>query len=119
MSASRRKRQRGGKPDNKLAQNKGREGVTDQVTYSISFATLVNDAPILKQRISQGTTADKNIKLRRAFEGAYKLLKTRTDAYRYFLDLSVPDTVPTITTLDREITITHRGINPEYREKAP
>lgn len=111
--------QRGGKPDNKLAQNKGREGVTDQVTYSISFATLVNDAPILKQRIAQGTTADKNKSLKRAFEGAYKLLKTRTDAYRYFLDLSVPNIVPTITTLDRELTITHRGINPEYREKAP
>lgn len=111
--------QRGGKPDNKLAQNKGREGVEEKVSYSISFNTLVNDAPILKQRIAQGTTANKNLKLRRAFEGAYNLLKTRTDAYKYFIDLNVQEVTPTITTLDRELTITHRGINPEYKEKAP
>lgn len=109
--------QRGGKPDNKLAQNKGREGVAEQVTYSISFATLVNDAPILQQRITQGTTADKNKKLKRAFEGAYSLLKTRTDAYKYFIDLTVQEIAPTMTTLDRQLLITHRGINPAY--KAP
>lgn len=111
--------QRGGTPDNQLKQNKGREGVSEKVNYDISCKTLVNNTPILRQRIAQGTTADKNKTLKRAFTGAYNLLKTRTDAYKYFVSLNVSEVVPTMTTLNAELHITHSGINPEYKEKSP
>lgn len=106
--------QRGSRLDSKLAQNKDKANAGDVVTYSISCLSIIEDTPMLQKRISTGATADKNKKLKRAFEGAYKLLKTRTDAYKYFVDLTVREVIPTMTTLDTEIIITHKGINAAY-----
>lgn len=106
---------RGGKSDSKLAQNRDRDKVSRQVMYSVSCATLIDEVPILHQRIAQGTTADKNKKLKRAFAGAYNLLKTRTDVYKYFIDLHVEEVIPTMTTLNMKMIITHKGLNPDYK----
>ena len=84
------------------------------VTYSVSFATIVHDVPMLESRIAAGTTADKNKKLKRAFTGAYELLKSHTDAYKYFIGLNVPQHVPTMTTLKNDLVITYQGINAAY-----
>lgn len=106
--------QRGGKADSKLAQNKDKQNVGSIVTYSVSFATIVHDVPILESRIAAGTTADKNKKLKRAFTGAYELLKKETDAYKYFIGLTIPEHVPTMTTLKNDLVITYQGINAAY-----
>ena len=85
------------------------------VTYTRTFASIIDDVPLLKKRISTGKPADRNKALKRAFEGAYKLLRTRTDAYQYFIDLQVPATIPTMTTLNTDMVITHAGISATYK----
>lgn len=86
------------------------------VTYSISFKSLVEQAPILKGRINNyKTTSDKNKALKRAFEGAYKLLNSRTDAHKYYIDLFCNNVIPTMSTLDANLIITHHGINGDYK----
>lgn len=108
--------QRGDLPDGQLRQ---RRRISDsgngQVTFSVTFKTILEHAPILRNRLATGTTADKNKKLKRAFLGAYELLQKRTDAYKYYKDLDVPRIFPTVTTLDRKLTITHLGRNPDYK----
>lgn len=87
-------------------------------TASIGYKTLVNQVPILKDQISrQKATADKNKVLRRAFTGAFNLIKNKSDAYKYFTGLTIePAVPPTTTTLSRTIRITHKGLNPEYKD---
>lgn len=88
------------------------------VTYSISFRSLIEHSPMLSGRIeSYKTTSDKNKALDRAFKGAYKLLKSRTDIMKYFIDLSYTEITPTITTLDTDLVITHHGVNGDYKHK--
>lgn len=107
--------QRGGTPDNKLRQNANRADASDRVTYTRTFASIIDDVPLLKKRIGTGKPADRNKALKRAFECAYKLLRTRTDAYQYFIDLQVPTTIPTMTTLNMNMIITHAGISATYK----
>ena len=88
------------------------------VTYQTSFGSLVDDTSILSGRIeAYKSTADKNKALRRAFEKAYQLIETKTDAGEYFIDLQIPKIIPTISTLDDKLTITHHGVNGDYRQK--
>ena len=88
------------------------------VSYSISFRTLINDAPLLRGRIkSYKSQNDKNKALRRAFEKAYQLIKAKTDAGEYFIDLHIPEIIPTMSTLDDLLTITHHGINGDYKPR--
>lgn len=109
--------QRGHIPDAELKQNKGIKGLSpDLVTYSVSFRAIINDIPLLRDRLEETkTTADKNKKISRAFTGAYKILKTKTDAYKYYIGLSIPAIIPTMTTLDNLLTITHTGKNGNYK----
>lgn len=88
------------------------------VTYQTSFGSLVDDTSILSGRIkAYKSTADKNKALRRAFEKAYQLIETKTDAGEYFIDLQIPKIIPTISTLDDKLTISHHGVNGDYRQK--
>lgn len=109
--------QRGRKSDTALKQKQGKtEKEAGKVTFAVTFKTIIEQAPILQQRLLTGTTADKNKKLKRAFLGAYDLLKTRTDVYQYFINLTVPQIFPTVTTLEKKLSITHQGINPNYKK---
>ena len=85
------------------------DGVTE---YRVKYRTLVEAVPSLAGRIhSLEKTGDKNKYLKRAFEGAFKILANQTDAYTYFEDLRVMDTMPpTMETLDEILVIRHRGI---------
>ena len=88
------------------------------ITYQTSFGSLVDDTSLLSGRIeAYKSTADKNKALRRAFEKAYQLIETKTDAGEYFIDLQIPKIIPTISTLDDKLTITHHGVNGDYRQK--
>ena len=88
------------------------------VTYQTSFGSLVDDTSILSGRIkAYKSTADKNKALRRAFEKAYQLIKAKTDAGEYFIDLHIPEIIPTMNTLDDLLTITHHGINGDYKPR--
>lgn len=111
--------QRGHVPDAELKQNKGAQGIEPGiVTYSVSFSTIIDDIPLLRDRLDAAkSTQQKNQTMRRAFTGAYKILKTKTDAYKYYINLSIPEIVPTVTTIDNLLRITHYGKNGKY--KAP
>ena len=88
------------------------------VTYQTSFGSLVDDTSILSGRIkAYKSTADKNKALRRAFEKAYQLIETKTDAGEYFIDLQIPKIIPTFSTLDDKLIISHHGVNGDYRQK--
>lgn len=90
----------------------------ERVTYSISFRSLINDAPLLRGRIqSYKDVKDKNRALRRAFEKAYELIDKKTDAAEWFIDLQGNRIIPTMTTLDDELIFTHNGRNGDYKPK--
>ena len=111
--------QRGKTPDAKTwAREKAKMADPALVSYSTSFRTLINDAPLLRGRIkSYKSQNDKNKALRRAFEKAYQLIKAKTDAGEYFIDLHIPEIIPTMCTLDDLLTITHHGINGDYKPR--
>ena len=111
--------QRGKTPDAKTwAREKAKMADPALVSYSTSFRTLINDAPLLRGRIkSYKSQNDKNKALRRAFEKAYQLIKAKTDAGEYFIDLHIPEIIPTMSTLDDLLTITHHGINGDYKPR--
>ena len=111
--------QRGKIPDAKTYAKKDMQHDDPRlVTYQISFNSLLNDTSYLKRRVdSYKSTADKNKALRRAFEKAYQLIKTKTDAGEYFIDLHISEIIPTVSTLDDKLTITHHGVKADYTPK--
>lgn len=108
---------RGTVPDIKTYKNKyAKTNFPDRVTYSICFRTLINNTPFLRGRLlTYANAKDKNKALRRAFTKAYELLKTHTDAHKKFVNLKCNAIIPTMTTLDDEIIITHDGKNADYK----
>lgn len=111
--------QRGYIPDIQTYRKKGaKTQYPERVTYSISFRSLINDAPLLRGRIqSYKDVKDKNRALRRAFEKAYELIDKKTDAAEWFIDLQGNRIIPTMTTLDDDLTFTHNGRNGDYKPK--
>ena len=82
--------QRGFVPDVKAWNKKNIRNVApDTVSYHDRFRNILNDCPLLRGRVqSYANDSDKNKALRRAFEKAYKLIRTRTDAEQYFCGLT-------------------------------
>lgn len=111
--------QRGYIPDIKTYRKKdAKTKYPDRVTYSVRFRTLINDAPLLRGRIqSYNNVNDKNKALRRAFDKAYQLLKKKTDAGEWFINLQYSTVVPTMANLDDDLIFTHDGRNGDYRPK--
>lgn len=108
---------RGFPPDGSTYHKKKTKNVSQEIiTYSVTFRTLLNNAPLLRSRIATySSIADKNRALRRAFEKAYELLETKTDAQQYFCNLKWNNYIPTMTTLDAVLTFTHTGRNGAYK----
>lgn len=108
---------RGKKPASEFKENKDKEKAAKQPHYAISFETLINEVPELQRRYNNTkATADKNKLLSRTFTKVYELLKTKTDAYKYFVDLDVSESIPTTTTLDSKLVISFNGTNPEFNK---
>jgi len=106
--------QRGSLPDAELARNKnsnsGKPG--GLVTFSISYRTLISECPVLHGQLSSIKHAkDKNIILKRVFSKVPELIHAKTDLHSYYIGLSIQCVIPTISTLDSKIVITHKGIN--------
>ena len=125
--------QRGNQPDAKKPQNKYKNYSTSArktVTTTIYCADIVENIPDFKYRLdnmqSNATEQGKieksildqqNKALKRAFVRAYELLDEKTDAYSYFSHLEITPVIPTMRTLENlEITITHQGVNPNYKK---
>lgn len=109
--------QRGGTADAALPQNKGKIMKNrTRITYKITYNGLIKDIPDLSQALKASTTADKNKQLSRAFTKALELLRTKTDIYRYYINLKIsPEWAPTSSALSDTLTITHEGVNGDYK----
>ena len=93
-----------------------RENV-QMTTAHIKISTIIERIPLLNQKLDNTKTiADKNRVLKRAFSKTYELLKTRTDLYTYYNNLTIPEIVPTVSIVDQVINITHSGINKDYHQ---
>ena len=62
------------------------------------------------------TAREKNTILKNSFSKAYELLKEKTDIYKYYIDLQISEIVPTITTIEQIIKISHSGKNANYKK---
>ena len=111
--------QRGGTADAALPQNKKKVMRNKtRITYKITYNGLIKDIPDLHQSLEASTTADKNKQLSRAFKKAFELLRTKTDIYRYYINLKIsPEWAPTSSALSDTLTITHEGINGDYQRQ--
>lgn len=111
--------QRGSIPDAKLRQNKRKKNIQpDRVTYKITYSGLIDNIPLLKESLAEGSTASKNVRLARAFKKAFELLHTQTDVYQYYVGLKIPEIVPNTSALADTLTITHEGENGNYKQRA-
>lgn len=110
--------QRGLKPDAKLKQNRGRTFADEkEVTYSITCKTLINDCPQIREKLNSKPNASRRTQeLKRTFTAMYKILRTKTDLFSYYKNLTITEVIPTTKTLDAEITISHHGGNPNYKK---
>jgi hypothetical protein len=92
------------------------------------ISELIKEIPILDEALNKPTidkntnlpksktARDINLILKRAFSGAYTLLKEKTDIYKYYNDLKITEIVPTASTIDQVIEISHNGINRNYQK---
>lgn len=97
-------------------------------TMHKKISAIIEEIPILIESLGKDTidtktnlpkpkiTQDKNNILKRAFSGAYTLLKTKTDVYKYFKNLQITEIIPTVSTIDQVIEISHTGINEDYKK---
>lgn len=112
--------QRGSIPDAKLKQNKNKKYKNEQrVTYRISWKALIDRSPLAREQFNSMTeTRRKTQELKRKAKRMFKILEKKTDLYLYYNDLKINSNVlPTWTTLDTEIIVTHTGDNPEYKKE--
>lgn len=76
----------------------------------IKASTIVERNPQLKESIDNAkSTADKNKMLKRAFTKAWELLRKQTRLTEVYQDIEIPDTVPTVNTLDIVFEFPHKG----------
>lgn len=112
--------QRGSKPASAFKENQSDDPETttkgERVTYRTKYKTLVDDTPLFYMAYKNAKTTDQKYKLlTRTFSKAFQLLHKKTDIYKYFVDLKIPETPPTVRTIDNTFTITHKGKNSDYK----
>lgn len=107
-------------PDEKIkgAKKKGSQNELPTYLYSISCAGLIEQCPKLKARYDAYNTGNEKTKLlKRTFASVYKILREKTDLFAYYLNVQIEEVLPTSTTLNAKIKITHNGINPNAPQR--
>ncbi|HQC04975.1 MAG TPA: hypothetical protein PLB75_05760, partial [Paludibacteraceae bacterium] len=108
--------QRGKTADSKTYKSKGRKYKNDStITYKISFASLIENTVILKDRVAKAKNPTSTIK--RAFKGFYKIIDKCTDVHEYFCDFTINGEIPGKKKLDDYLIVTFTGINGHYKRK--
>jgi len=97
-------------------------------TMRKKISAIIDEIPILTEALEKDTidkktnqpkpktAREKNTILKNAFSGAYVLLKTKTDIYKYYKNLQITEIIPTVSTVDQLIEISHTGINEDYKK---
>lgn len=79
-------------------------------TPHIKARTIIERHPELQQALEEcQTTANQNGILRRAFSKAWELMHTQTYVETRYKDIKIPNTVPTMGTLDMVFEFPHKG----------
>jgi hypothetical protein len=99
-----------------------------RTTMHKRISSIIEEIPLLTETLEKPiidkvtnmpkpqTAKNKNKILKRAFVGAYNLLKTKTDVYKYYNDLKITEIIPTVSTIDQTIEISHVGLNENYKK---
>lgn len=97
-------------PDRKLPLKKRTAKDDSVITCNIKIKTIIDRAPTLKDKLSNCRgTSNRNDILRRAFKSAYQLIDTHTDLKKVYKDFSITEVIPTSTTLNSQVVISHYG----------
>lgn len=108
--------QRGNAPDKKR-RGKGKD---DTITYNITCKGLVDACPMIKNKLNTVKQRDRSKYIQRNFTYMYRILEKKSDLFTYYQDLEfVSKPIPTVTTMDQKIVITHHGLNPKYEKPIP
>lgn len=93
-----------------LLEQRGTDKRKPVTTLRKKCSGIVAEIPLFQTAYeAQRSTADKNQVLRRAFTAAYDILKRQTDIYQRFQDLRISEIIPTTSTLENSLVITHKG----------
>ena len=108
--------QRGSKPNSAFKEYADQGEAGDRVIFRIKYKTLIESTPLLYMayKNANGSKREYDV-LNRTFKKAFQLLHTKTDIYKYFVDLKIPETPPTKRTLNDNLVITHNGRNKDYK----
>lgn len=101
------------------------------VTVTMTYKDLIKNTPLLKEALQEAEPKRRGQILTRAvFGDSYnerstkkqttlleKYLKEYTDAFNYWLDLTITCDPVTMKDLNKKITITHHGINGAFEER--
>ena len=116
--------QYGVKPES--ARNPGKH-YTDKtiVSYRISFRSLIERTPLLNETLQTSQTSNKARILTRSFLGSNysksgitiieEYMKEYTHAFEYWKDLKIDIPTPSLKSLSEQITISHHGINGDFK----
>ena len=106
------------RPDSKLKQYQESKLKDKGVfTWHISCKGLIIDCPLIKNQLErQKNNSGKTMALKRAFTTMYKILRTKSDLFDYYIDVSITEIIPTYSTLNEcVIYVRHYGKNPNYK----
>ena len=101
------------------------------VTVTMTYKDLIKNTPLLKETLQEAEPKRRGQILKRAvFGDSYnerstkkqttlleEYLKEYTDAFNYWLDLTITCDPVTMKDLNKKITITHHGINGAFEER--
>lgn len=84
---------------------------TEEVFIEVGMRveTIINKIPQFGDSIEGKKTKHQNEVYKRHFTKAYELLKTKTDAFQYYQNLSVTEIIPTVSRMKDIIYIKHSG----------
>jgi len=104
-------------PDSKLPQNKGKVFADPkEISWDITCGGLIQDCVQIRERLrKQPTASRKTQELKRTFSAMYRILREKTDLFKYYRDLTITEVIPTAKSLDARIIISHHGSNTDYQ----
>lgn len=115
--------QRGTAPDQRVKQSKKYKD-TEKTTYSVSFKKIIYDIPIIEDSIIGKPATRRSDILKSIFGSNDKpVLLEYIDKYTLlnekYINFNISVPVPSWSTIDSEITISHEGIRGEYVSPYP
>lgn len=86
------------------------------VTYRVSYKTLIERNPRLKEAFDGASAKNKLVILNRALKSFEKYMKKDTQCYGKYIDFNITITPPSMKSLDKDgVEISHHGENHKFK----